>query len=434
MNVSKSLEINVTKMQESMIKTMKVERQTIVTSLRNEISIKQKTLLRSIKKSNKLLLKATKEASEKEEIIRLLETQKTVLTDGLADALRSTTSLIDTFKQTISETLNVHQQASTSKDDLQVNLLKALDRDVQKILQKNDELLASMKAEANSIAQLQHTVAEKMNGASSSSQLSTSRINELFIEQKQVLTNIVIQQQTRQPAQAFPLDLIKKTVLEALHEQRPPPAIATDPTPTGKLPAEEPTPIASLSAKSYDHHLLKVSVHSPEPVRVFAKLAINGGKHEQARHTLCQQDPINNNIVDCYVAPPENEGPYEVTIYAKTKKENTYRAAISIQVPRANASRPIRFPHMETAFEEQQCILIEPLYGQLRRNQKVLIHMVVPHAQTVKLRNGDQLMELDGNDFKDGVLRKKIQVKGDVQVLGSWKKNVDTPLCLFNVV
>ena len=429
-------------MQESMIKTMKLERQTIVTSLRNEMNMKKKELLRSIKKGNKLLLKATTDASEKEEIIRLLETQKTVLADAYAETIRSTTSLIDTFKQTVLETLNAHHQASESRDDLQENLMKAIDRDLKKILQKNDELLASAKSETNSIAQLQHTLAEKMNGASNASQLQAAQIDQLFSEQKQVLTNVVIQQQTRHQGQAFPLDLIKQTVLDALHEQRPVPAtaVAVKPpvvspaTPTGDLQVETPISTDLVSVKAQDHQLLKVSVHSPEPVRVFAKLAINGKKRNQTGHTLCQQDPVRKNIVDCYVVPPESEGPYEVTIYAKTRKESVYRAAIAIQVPRANAPRSITFPHMEPAFEEHQCILIEPLHGQLRRNQKVLIHMVVPDAQTVKLRNGDQLVELDGNDFKDGVLRKKIQVKGDVQVVGSWKKNVDTPVCLFNVV
>ena len=107
-------------------------------------------------------------------------------------------------------------------------------------------------------------------------------------------------------------------------------------------------------------------------------------------HTLCQRDAIQNDVFNCYVAPPTKDGPYEITIYARTNQEATHRAAICIRFTWIKYFRnAISFPIVHQSFcEQHQCILVEPLHRLLRRNEQVLIHMIVPGAHSVKIRNG----------------------------------------------
>jgi hypothetical protein len=86
------------------------------------------------------------------------------------------------------------------------------------------------------------------------------------------------------------------------------------------------------------------------------------------------------------------------------------------------------------SFEQHQCILIEPLQRLLRQNEQVLIHMIVPGAHIVKIRNGDDNMELDVNEYKKEVVKKKIRVRGDVYVTGCWDKKTDSTICVFNMI
>jgi hypothetical protein len=179
--------------------------------------------------------------------------------------------------------------------------------------------------------------------------------------------------------------------------------------------------------------LFKVSIRTPEPAHLFAKLVIDGMECSRRLHTLCQRDVIQNDVYNCYIAPPVKDSPYEVTIYAKTNKETTYRAAICIRLPGSNISQLITFPMIHQSFEEHQCILIEPLKRLLRRNEQVLIHMIVPSALVVKIRNGDDHIELDANEYRSDVVKKKIRVRGDVYVTGCWDKKTDSTICAFNV-
>jgi len=281
------------------------------------------------------------------------------------------------------------------------------------------------------------------------------------------LTDVIAQQQ-----QTFSLDLVKQTVLDALNEQQSAsvniinntehPRQSTTNTntnisseqilmnrnviinkPSRSLPRMKSsqylhTTNQSLSKTLFknptDQHLVKVSIRSPEPARVFAKLSIDGIECSRRLHTLCQRDVIQNDIVNCYVAPPTKDSPCEITIYAKTNKETAYRAAICIRLPGSNISQSITFPMLHQAFEQHQCILIEPLHRLLRQNEQVLIHMIVPDAYIVKIQNGDDNIELDTNEYKKEVVKKKIRVRGDVYVTGCWDKKTDSTICVFNMI
>jgi hypothetical protein len=463
----KKAEIDTAAIQETFTKVMRNDRQLLIASLRKDMNIKKRSILRSIKKEKTELLQATTEANKKDEIIHLLEEQKNSLESVYEKYVNATISSIDTLKQTLIETLETQHNTSQSIEQLQLTLIQTINQEVQKIVLKNEEIFKSTSAETNAINQLQNIILQKIEQYTEIKKNDDATLNRLFAEQKQALTDAVAQQQ-----QTFSLDLVKQTVLDALNEKQSasvninnntehPQQSASDTilnisteqilmnsnaiaNKTSRvLPKMKSSQYLRTTNKSSskmtfkspaDHHLFKVSIRSPEPARLFAKLVIDGMECSRRLHTLCQRDIIQNDVFNCYVAPPTTDGPYEVTIYAKTNKETAYRAAICIRLPGSNISQSITFPMVHQSFEQHQCILIEPLQRLLRQNEQVLIHMIVPGAHIVKIRNGDDNMELDVNEYKKEVVKKKIRVRGDVYVTGCWDKKTDSTICVFNMI
>lgn len=263
------------------------------------------------------------------------------------------------------------------------------------------------------------------------------------------MTDVVAQQQ-----QTLSLDLIKQTFVSAFQEQQAAAAKAQasqsadtgithlfpEPRRSGHLLSTsrsrklDPSSTRTVSKSQVDQHLFKVSIRSPEPAQLFAKLLVDGMEYSRRLYTLCQRDALQPDIYNCYIAPPTKDGLYELTIYAKTKKETGYRAAMTIRMPGSGKSQPATLPLVHQSFDEHQCILIEPLQRLLRLNEPTLIHMVVPDADTVTIRNGNEMIQLDGAEYKNGVVKKKIRVRGDVHVLASWEKKGETTVCVFNVL
>ena len=212
----KKAEIDTTAIEEAFTKAIKNNRQLLLTSLRKEMNLKKKSILRSMKKDKEALLQATAEANKNEEIIRLLEEQKDSLASVCEQCINTTTTSIDTLKQTLIETLETHYNTSQSAEQLQLTLIQAIEEEVQKITVKNEEILQSTSAETNAINQLQNTIIQKIEHYSNSRKHDHDEtLNRLFAEQKQALTNVVEQHQ-----EAFSLDLVKQTILDALNEQQ----------------------------------------------------------------------------------------------------------------------------------------------------------------------------------------------------------------------
>lgn len=461
-------DIDVAKIQEELTKAIRDNRQFLLASVRKEMNIKKKSILRTMKKDKETLLKATSEANQKEEIIRLLEEQKQALENFYERCINTTTDSIDSLKQTLIEMLESQHNTSQSTEQHHLTLIQAIEQEVQKIVKKNEEILRLTSAETHAINQLQNTIIKKIEDQSNvKKSQDDDTLKRLFAEQQRALTNVIEQQQ-----QTFSTDLVKQTILEALNERKSMPVhisnhvehsqpvtvntIAsvsseqnvvssnTIPNKTTRSLTHVKTnhhsnspnqSLAKMASKApVDQHLFKVSMHSPEPAHLFAKLVVDGMECSRRLHTLCQRDPIQQDLFNCYIAPPTKDGPYEVTIYAKTNKETIYRSAISIRLPGSNPSQSISFPMIHQSFEQHQCILIEPLHRLLRRNEQVLMHMIVPGAQQVKIQNGGENYELDVNEYKNDVVRKKIRVRGDVHVIGCWDKKTDSTICIFNVV
>ena len=454
-------ENDIATIEKELTKAIRNNRELLLASIRKEMNVKKKSILRSMKKDKETLLKATSDANKNDEIIRLLEEQKQSLTNVYEQYLNTTTDSIDSLKKTLIDTLENQHNISQTTEQLQMTLIETIEKELQKIVQKNEEILRLTSAETQTIHQLQNTIIKKIEDQSNAKkQQEDQTLKRLFAEQQRVITNVVEQQQQQQ--QTLSIDLVKQTIHDALksiptnatnypdHPQLP--AMNTMASTSseqnlvdGKIIPNKMTrsltntrPNQSLSKLTsrtpVDDHLFKVSIHSSEPAHLYAKLIVDGMECSRRLHTLCQRDPVQRDLYNCYIAPPRKEGPYEVTIYAKTNKETMYRAAISIRLPGSHLSQPISFPMIHQSFEQHQCVLIEPLRRLLGRNEQVLIHMIIPDADAVKIRNGEENLEVDVNEYKNNVMRKRIRVRGDVHVIGCWDRKTDSTICVFNMI
>ncbi|UJR25192.1 hypothetical protein I4U23_006547 [Adineta vaga] len=461
----KPIGIDVTVMKETLDKALRTERQMLIASFRKEINNKKKVLIRSIKKERQELIEVTKDVNKKDDIIRLLEEQNNLLTKAYDQFVSSTTSSIDTLKQTLIDMLESQHNASISTQELQLTLMQTIEKEVEKIVSKNEEILQSTSAEIDAINELQTTLIQKMNDITKAEKHDDdATLNRLFNEQKQVLTHIVEQQQSSSAEliREAMVDVLSQQKITSINQKEHHLPISNDsivdrsfqhvqlnnqlissntihslPHMKSNQPLRTFNQSTSLklgTPKMADQHLFKVSIRTPEPAHLYAKLVIDGMECSRRLHTLCQRDIMQHDLYNCYLAPPTKDGLYELTIYAKTKQETTYQAAICIRIPVPNLIQSITFPMLHQAFEEHQCILIEPFQRLLRRNDFVLIQMMVPGALLVKICNGDETIELDANEYKNEIVKKKIRVRGDVSVLGCWEKKTDSVLCIFNVV
>lgn len=454
----KKEENDITSIEKELTKAIRNNRELLLASIRKEMNVKKKSILRSMKKDKETLLQATSDANKNDEIIRLLEEQKQALTDAHEQYLNATTESIDSLKKTLIDTLENHHDISQSTEQLQTKLIETIEKHVQKIVEKNDEILRLTSAETHAIHQLQSTIIKKIEDQSNiKKQHEDETLKRLFAEQQRVLTNVVEQQQ-----QTFSIDLVKQTIHDALNERK---SISMNMTNQSDHP--QLSTIASTSSEQnlvdskiipkrmtrslthtrpnqslpkitsktpVDDQLFKVSIHSSEPAHLYAKLMVEGMECSRRLHTLCQRDPVQKDLYNCYIAPPKKDGPYEVTIYARTNKEAIYRAAISIRLPGSHSSQPISFPMIHQAFEQHQCVLIEPLHRLFRRNEQIFIHMIIPGAELVKIRNGEENMDVDVNEYKNNVMKKRIRVRGDVHIIACWDRKTDSTLCVFNVI
>lgn len=402
--------------EEKLNEILKSEHELMIESFRQEIRSEREALFKSIESREQSLKEELSQLIiKKEELIRLFEEQK----QSLESIYERQINTIDTHTKSITENttiLDVDQKKSSSTlNQFQITLIQNVDKEVQRIISKTIEKIELMTVK---ITELKTDSKPKID--------DTDFLNYLFTEQKKILNEIIREQEIIWNER---LNLI---IREVFHEvsQNPNSTHTTN----GLTSNNTNSNIQRTVSNSADEHLLKLSIQSPEPVRLLAKLIIDGVEYPAKSHTLCQSDPIHSDKVTCYLAPPAIDGPYNLVIYAKTKTETAYRAAISVRFPGVNVPKSIYFPYTFPSFENHQCILIEPLRSSLKHNELSLIHMIVPDARDIKIQNGDQVILLDHNEYNDRVVKKQIKVLGDVHVYGRWKNENDEPICFFYVV
>ncbi|CAF3464109.1 unnamed protein product [Rotaria sp. Silwood1] len=184
-----------------------------------------------------------------------------------------------------------------------------------------------------------------------------------------------------------------------------------------------------------NQNLFKIAIRTPAHVDLFAELKVGDVAYPRSLHTLCQRDEKKPDVYNCYIAPPL-DGFYEVAIFAKTNNETMYTDAINMRLRVSNIADAFMFPITYATFTEHSCILIEPFQRLVDENEQVLIHMIIPKANVIKIRNGDEYMVPHPDEYKNGVLKKQIRVQGDLQVCGRWDDKADSIaiICIFNMI
>ncbi|CAF3472488.1 unnamed protein product [Rotaria socialis] len=441
---------------------LETEHQTMVESFRRELKAENELLIQSIKvEEQHLVQESTKSMVTKDELVRLFEEQKQSIESIYERQIRTIDSSVDRISETVTQLVNNKQESLPALNQFQLTMIQTIEKEVQRTLSKTIEKFESMTL---SITQLKHTIEQRTeNKATIITRDETDALNRLFVEQKNFLIDTIEQQQTlwsehlqrilRQifieqtwsslvaKSESTVATDIKNTAqttinmniqqLESISQNV---AVESQHSLPNKKAADGSFGINQDSFNSPDRHLLKVSIKTPEPVHVFAKFYIAGIEYPEKSHTLCQPDPMHSDQVTCYVAPPTVDGPYNVIIYAKTNTETEYRAAMSLRLPGPNISQTILFPYTFPSFELQRCTLIQPLQSFLRHNTMAFIHMVIPDAREVKIQNGNNVILLNENEYSQGILRKQIEVRGDVYVYGQWKNKTDSPICFFYVI
>jgi hypothetical protein len=466
----KTVKSDITEIKKTLTEIIKSERETLVSSFRKNISVENHTLLLSIEKETEAITEATTTAkNEKQEILRLIEKQKSSLENTFEQHASSMISNIELLKTTITETSNAQHKQLQSLYELQHKLSETIEREVEKIMVKHFETYRSTSLDATTIKQLESTLIETFETCSNTTKADNDDTMKRFLlDQKQQLTDLITKQQQtyalgineikklqttiiqtinnisipnrddqndndalkrlffeqrqfltdliREQQESLSLNLIKETVINAIKEQHS--SVVSTTISTGMT--RDPRPF-------------KISIKTGESAQVFAKLNIDGIEFPSELHTLCQRDPSKVNTVDCFVAPPVRDGPCELTIYAKTKNETEYRAAICILMSYLNVAQPITFPQVYSPFTDYQCVLIEPLRRFLQQNEQVLIHMLIPGAHEIKIRNGDDDIVLNNDEYRHGIVKKKVQIQGNLLVYGRWNRQTDSLICAFEM-
>jgi hypothetical protein len=181
--------------------------------------------------------------------------------------------------------------------------------------------------------------------------------------------------------------------------------------------------------------IFKISVKTSGDIDLMANLKVGDTEYPRNLHTFCQRDITDRDIYHCYLAPPL-DGLYEVTIYAKSHTEDTYRYAFYMRLNVSNIVQAITFPTVYQQFHQYNCILIEPLHRLVHVDERVLIHMIISDANVVKIRVGDDYIVPNKDEFKSGVLKKEVLVQGDIHVCARWDDKADSisTICVFNMM
>jgi transglutaminase/protease-like cytokinesis protein 3 len=184
-----------------------------------------------------------------------------------------------------------------------------------------------------------------------------------------------------------------------------------------------------------NENIFKISLKTPAYVDLTASLQINHMEYPSHLHTLCQRDILQTEIINCYFALPTN-GLYDIIIYAKTHDEIKYQETINMRLNVSNLSQAITFPIRSQTFIEYKCILIEPFRRLVQKNESIFIHMKIPDAHVIMIKNGQECIPLDADEYKNGLLKKEIRVQGDIHIRVRWNDKTEklSTICIFNMI
>ena len=184
-----------------------------------------------------------------------------------------------------------------------------------------------------------------------------------------------------------------------------------------------------------NENIFKISLKTPAYVDLIASLQINGVEYPLYLHTLCQRDIFQMEVINCFFAPPTN-GLYQMIIYAKANNEMKYQETIDMRLNVLNLSQAITFPMRSQSFLEYRCILIQPFRRLIQENECLYIHMKIPDARAIKIKNGNESILPNINEYQNGFLKKEVLVRGDIRICVRWTDQTEKlyTICVFNMI
>jgi len=182
-------------------------------------------------------------------------------------------------------------------------------------------------------------------------------------------------------------------------------------------------------------NLFQISLKIPAYVDLIASLQIKNLEYPSLLHTLCQHDVDQIDRINCFFAPPTN-GLYEIILYAKTIAETDYQETIYMELNVTNIHRSITFPIRSSSFIRNKCILIEPFRRLVQRNERLVFHMKIPNAISVKIKNGHDVLVPNDNEYENNILKKQIQIQGDIHICARWNEKIEkfSTICIFHMI
>jgi hypothetical protein len=102
----------------------------------------------------------------------------------------------------------------------------------------------------------------------------------------------------------------------------------------------------------------------------------------------------------------------------------------------SNLYQAITFPIRSQSFIEYKCILIEPFRRLVQENELIFLHLKIPDAHVIMIKNGDEVILLDTDEYKNGLVKKEVIVRGDIHIRVRWNDKTEklSTICMFNMV
>ena len=184
-----------------------------------------------------------------------------------------------------------------------------------------------------------------------------------------------------------------------------------------------------------NENIFKISIKTPAYVDLIASLQINNIEYPSHLHTLCQRDLLQSEVVNCFFALPTN-GLYDIIIFAKTHDEIKYQETIYMRLNVSNLCQAITFPVRSQSFTQSKCILIEPFRRLVQENESIFLNLKIPDAHVIMIKNGDEFILLDTEEYKNGLLQKQLIVRGDIHIRVRWNDKTEklSTICIFNMI
>ncbi|CAF1441420.1 unnamed protein product, partial [Adineta ricciae] len=342
---------NLTEIKQYMVDLMKKEREQLIASFREDFHSERTTLIKSFEKDSEVVNNVkTIVKNDKEELIRSIEKQRSILESTFERHVNNLNSSIELLKKTLTQSFKSQQEQFQSLERFYTDLNENIQQQIeQTIVKQYESQRTTTTIDRTSLKEIQATLIDVVRSHSTTDNDDDS-LKRLFNDQKQHLTDLIMKQQRTYSTTIDEIKQLQKDLLNTMkeisssnkqHEQTSLDVLFEQQTETLKeliihqqdsssteffeqtmrQILKEHFSTSNSSGMIRTPRPFKFSIVSGEYAQAFARLYIDGNEYPKEMHTLCQRDPHVENVIDCFVSPPSRDGPCEVIIYAKTAHE-----------------------------------------------------------------------------------------------------------------